>query len=144
MQRQSILHSGGEKRYPVVTDRATLVWLAQTAALELHVPQWRFDTERRPTRMVLDFDPGDGVGLAECATVALWAKAILDDMGLATFPVTSGCKGIHVYAPLDGRLSSDQVSAVAHELARALEADHPAEVVSTMPKARLIGKAFID
>lgn len=142
--RQSILHSGGEKHYPVVTDRATLVWLAQTAALELHVPQWRFDTERRPTRMVLDFDPGDGVALAECATVALWAKAILDDMGLATFPVTSGSKGIHVYVPLDGRLTSAQVSAVAHELARALEADHPAEVVSTMPKTRRIGKVFID
>ncbi len=44
--RQTILHSGGEKRYPVVTDRATLVWLAQIAALELHVPQWRFDIGR--------------------------------------------------------------------------------------------------
>ncbi|QNE37935.1 non-homologous end-joining DNA ligase [Leifsonia shinshuensis] len=142
--RQTILHSGGEKRYPVVTDRATLVWLAQTAALELHVPQWRFDTDRRPTRMVLDFDPGQGTGLAECAQVALWAKAILDDMGLATFPVTSGNKGIHVYVPLDGRLSSDQVSDVAHELARALEADHPAEVISTMPKERRVGKVFID
>ena len=102
--RQTILHSGGEKRYPVVTDRATLVWLAQSAALELHVPQWRFDTERRPTRMVLDFDPGEGTGLVECAEVALCAKAILDDMGLATFPVTSGSKGIHVYVPLDGPL----------------------------------------
>lgn len=142
--RQTILHSGGEKRYPVVTDRATLVWLAQTAALELHVPQWRFDTDRRPTRMVLDFDPGQGTGLAECAQVALWAKAILDDMGLATFPVTSGNKGIHVYVPLDGRLSSDQVSDVAHELVRALEADHPAEVISTMPKERRVGKVFID
>jgi bifunctional non-homologous end joining protein LigD len=142
--RQTILHSGGEKRYPVVTDRGTLVWLAQTAALELHVPQWRFDTERRPTRMVLDFDPGEGTGLVECAQVALWAKAILDDMGLATFPVTSGSKGIHVYVPLDGRLSSDQVSDVAHELTRALEADHPDEVTSTMPKARRVGKVFID
>lgn len=142
--RQTILHSGGEKRYPVVTDRATLVWLAQTAALELHVPQWRFDTERHPTRMVLDFDPGEGTGLAECAEVALWAQTILDDMGLETFPVTSGSKGIHVYVPLDGQLSSDQVSDVAHELARALEADHPAEVTSTMPKARRVGKVFID
>jgi bifunctional non-homologous end joining protein LigD len=142
--REAILHSGGEKRYPVVADRATLVWLAQSAALELHVPQWRFDTERRPTRMVLDFDPGDGTGLADCAEVALWAKNILDDMGLPTFPVTSGSKGIHVYVPLDGKLSSDQVSNVAHELARALEADHPDEVVSTMPKARRVGKIFID
>ncbi|MFK3672495.1 non-homologous end-joining DNA ligase [Leifsonia aquatica] len=142
--RQSILHSGGEKHYPVAVDRATLVWFAQSAALELHVPQWRFDTDRRPTRMVLDFDPGEGTGLPECAQVALWAKEILDDMGLATFPVTSGSKGIHVYTPLDGTLTSDQVSAVAHELARTLEADHPAEVISTMPKARRVGKVFID
>jgi bifunctional non-homologous end joining protein LigD len=142
--RQTILHSGGEKRYPVVTDRATLVWLAQSAALELHLPQWRFDTDCRPTRMVLDFDPGEGNGLPECAQVALWAKEILDDMGLSTFPVTSGSKGIHVYAPLDGTLTSDQVSHVAQELARALEADHPAEVVSTMPKGRRVGKVFID
>lgn len=92
---------------------------------------------------MLDFDPSDGVGLVECATVVLWAKAILDDMGLATFPVTSGSKGIHVYAPLDGRVTSDDVSAVAHELARALEADHPAEVVSTMPKAHRVGRVFI-
>ncbi|MFF9565531.1 non-homologous end-joining DNA ligase [Leifsonia sp. NPDC014704] len=142
--REAILHSGGEKRYPVVADRATIVWLAQSAALELHVPQWRFDTERRPTRMVLDFDPGEGAGLSECAEVALWAKALLDDMGLPTFPVTSGSKGIHVYVPLDGRLTSDQVSNVAHELARALEADHPDEVVSRMLKEHRVGKVFID
>lgn len=55
--RQTILPSGSEKRYPVVTDRATLVWLAQTAALELHVPQWRFDTERRPTTSIPAKEP---------------------------------------------------------------------------------------
>ncbi|WP_314147406.1 non-homologous end-joining DNA ligase [uncultured Leifsonia sp.] len=142
--RQTVLHSEGEKRYPVVTDRATLVWLAQTASLELYVPQWRFDTDRRPTRMVLDIDPGEGVGLPECTVVALWAKAILDDIGMTTFPVTSGSKGIHVYVPLDGRLTSEQVTDVAHELPRALEADQPGEVVSTMPKARRVGKVFID
>ncbi|WP_426624423.1 DNA primase small subunit domain-containing protein [Leifsonia sp. McL0607] len=108
------------------------------------MPQWRFDTDRRPTRMVLDFDPGPGGGLPECAQVALWAKEILDDIGLTTFPVTSGSKGIHVYVPLDGTLTCDQVSAVAHELARALEADHPAEVISTMPKAKRVGRILVD
>ena len=84
---------------------------------------------------MLDLDPGEGVGLAECAEVARLARAILTDMGLDPMPVTSGSKGIHLYAALDGKQTSDQVSAVAHELARALEADHPDLVVSDMKKS---------
>ena len=43
--RQEIQHSDGPKAYPLVEDVPTLVWLAQVAAIELHVPQWRFDTD---------------------------------------------------------------------------------------------------
>lgn len=73
---------------------------------------------------MIDFDPGPGVDLLTTAEVAFIAKEILDHMGLDPYSVTSGFKGIHVYAALDGTLTSDQVSAEAHELARALEADH--------------------
>ncbi|MGC5231081.1 hypothetical protein, partial [Klebsiella pneumoniae] len=73
-------HSSGAKDYPLVEDVPALVYLAQVASLELHVPQWRFDaagTRLNPDRIVLDLDPGPGVGLAECAEVARWARAIL-------------------------------------------------------------------
>ena len=73
-ERRTIQHSDHDNDYPLVNDLATLVWLAQIAALEMHVPQWRFGRERRsrknPDRLVLDLDPGAGVGLAECAEVA--------------------------------------------------------------------------
>ncbi|MCD2170181.1 ATP-dependent DNA ligase [Microbacterium sp. JC 701] len=147
VRRFPIDHSSGAKDYPLVDDLPTLVYLAQVASLELHVPQWRFtsDGERQnPDRLVLDLDPGPGVGLAECAEVARWARAILQDIGLEPFPVTSGSKGIHLYARLDGRQSSDAASAVAKELARAIEADHPDLVVSQMAKAARPGKVFID
>jgi len=147
VRRFPIDHSSGAKDYPLVDDLPTLVYLAQVASLELHVPQWRFtsDGERQnPDRLVLDLDPGPGVGLAECAEVARWARAILQDIGLEPFPVTSGSKGIHLYAHLDGRQSSDAASAVAKELARAIEADHPDLVVSQMAKAARPGKVFID
>ena len=147
VQRRPVQHSSGTKVYPLVEDRATLAWLAQAAALELHVPQWQFardGSERNPDRIVLDFDPGPGVDLPTTAQVALIAKDILDGMGLTPYPVTSGSKGIHVYAALDGSLTSDQVSAVAHELARALEADHPDLIVSDMKKALRDGKVLID
>ena len=80
----------------------------------------------------------------ECAEVARLARAILEDMGLDPVPVTSGSKGIHLYAALDGTQTSDQVSDFAHELARALEADHPDLAVSDMKKTLRTGKVLVD
>ncbi len=147
VKQRTITHKTSTNTYPLVNDRATLVWLAQIASLEIHVPQWRVgrgEQRRNPDRMVLDLDPGEGVTLADCAEVARLARAILSGMGLEPLPVTSGSKGIHLYTPLDGSQSSDQVSAVAHELARALEADHPDLVVSDMKKSLRAGKVLVD
>lgn len=147
VERMPIPHSTGSKDYPLVGDVPTLVYLAQVASLELHVPQWRFspDGERgNPDRLVLDLDPGPGVGLAECAQVARWARDILHGMGLDPLPVTSGSKGIHLYARLTGSQTSDEVTAVAHELARAIEADHPELVVSDMKKTLRENRVLID
>jgi bifunctional non-homologous end joining protein LigD len=147
ISRRDIQHSDHVNTYPLVNDLATLAWMAQQAALELHVPQWRFGkggARQNPDRLVLDLDPGDGAGLAECVEVAKLVRDILTGMGLESFPVTSGSKGIHLYAPLDGEQTSDQVSMVAHELARALEADHPELVVSDMKKTLRAGKVLLD
>jgi bifunctional non-homologous end joining protein LigD len=145
--RRAIQHRDHANDYPLANDVATLTWLGQIAALELHVPQWRFGRTgdvRRPDRLVLDLDPGPGAGLPECVEVAKAARAILRDMGLEPYPVTSGSKGIHLYAALDGSHDADRISEVAHELARALEADHPDLVVSDMRKALRTGKVLVD
>ena len=145
--RADIEHRSGTTAYPLIEEPAVLVWLAQLASLEIHTPQWRFDADgepENPDRLVLDLDPGEGVALADCAEVALWCREILGDMGLSTYPVTSGSKGIHLYAPLDGASTAEEVSGVAHELARALEADHPDEVVSDMKKSLRSGKVLVD
>ncbi|CAN5440525.1 ATP-dependent DNA ligase [soil metagenome] len=147
IMRRPIQHSDHVNEYPLVNNLATLVWVAQQAALEIHVPQWRFGrngARKNPDRMVLDLDPGEGAGLAECAEVAKLVRQLLQGMGLDPQPVTSGSKGIHLYAALDGRQSSDDVSAVAHELARALEADHSDLVVSDMKKTNRAGKVLLD
>ena len=107
--RASITHKERTIQYPLVNDPATLAWLAQIAALEIHVPQWRVDSHGQPMppdRLVLDLDPGEGAGLAECVEVAKLARTILQDVGLDPVPVTSGSKGIHLYAALDGTQSS--------------------------------------
>ncbi|MDQ0754548.1 ATP-dependent DNA ligase [Arthrobacter sp. B3I4] len=145
--RASITHKERTIQYPLVNDAATLAWLAQIASLEIHVPQWRVDSHGNalpPDRLVLDLDPGEGAGLPECVEVATLARSILQDVGLEPVPVTSGSKGIHLYATLDGTQSSDQISAFAHELARALEADHPDLAVSDMKKTLRTGKVLVD
>jgi bifunctional non-homologous end joining protein LigD len=151
VKRRSIQHKTSANDYVLVNDLATLTWLGQTATLELHTPQWQFGrtgTRLDPDRLVLDLDPGPGAGLAECAEVARWAREILQGMGLEPYPVTSGSKGIHLYAALgkaqDTRLDSDAVSAVAHELARYLESEHPDLVVSDMSKSLRQGKVLVD
>jgi len=147
VRHHTIAHKEHDTEYPIVDDVPTLVWMAQQAALELHVPQWRFGprgAQQPPDRLVLDLDPGEGVGLPECVEVALAAREILHGMGLDPYPVTSGSKGIHLYAALDGRATTAQVSDVAHELAKALEQDLPDLVLSSMSRAERKGKVFVD
>ncbi len=144
--RQIVAHSDRPVEYPMADSPAVLAWMAQMAALELHVPQWRFFEHRpgRPDRMVFDLDPGPGVGLGECARVANWVREVLQRAGSDGVPVTSGSKGLHLYVPLDSSRTSDEVSATARTVAQALENEHPRSVTSKMAKSVRPGKVFID
>lgn len=140
----------GTLRFPVVDDLATLTWLANLAALELHVHQWRVDDDGDvlpPDRLVIDLDPGEPAGLHECARVALWVRDALAERGLRSVPVTSGSKGLHLYAALTGDAavgSSDESTALAKEVAEALQKEHGDLVTATMTKSRRHGKVFLD
>src|SRR5690554_2815029 len=89
LARARIRHSSRVTEYPLVTEPATLVWFAQMAALELHVPQWRFGpdgTPGPPDRLVVDLDPGPGAGLELCVEVAHLARELLDGMACRASP----------------------------------------------------------
>ena len=91
--------------FPIVDDLATLTWLVNLAALELHVHQWTVAGHGRPRnadRLVIDLDPGEPAGLHQCCQVALLVRDKLAERDLDTFPVTSGSKGLHLYAGLPG------------------------------------------
>lgn len=133
--------------FPVCDDLATLTWLANLAALELHVHQWRVTKAgrpRKPDRLVIDLDPGEPAGLHECCQVALMVRDALAERDLDCSPVTSGSKGLHLYAALPGRLDSDGTTALAKEVAEELQASHPALVTAAMTKAKRPGKVFLD
>lgn len=133
-------------RYPFVDSTAALTYFANLASLEFHTPQWRWENgERRaPDRLVLDLDPGAPAGLDECARVALVMKDLLDSLGWACVPVTSGSKGMQVYAALDGKRSSDEAREFARVVAEKLTELEPDLVTAKMTKSLRPGKVFID
>ena len=137
----------GELTFPIVDDLATLTWLVNLAALELHVHQWTVARNGRPRnadRLVIDLDPGEPAGLHECCSVALLVREKLAARSLAAKPVLSGSKGLHLYADLPKRLPSDESTALAKEVAEELQGEHAGLVTATMTKAKRSGKVFLD
>jgi bifunctional non-homologous end joining protein LigD len=134
-------------RYPLVHDTADLTYLVNLASLEFHVPQWRFDADgqpRNPDRLVIDLDPGSPAGLHECALLALLVRERLANIGLSTAPVTSGSKGMQLYAALPGAQDSDAIRDIAREIAQDLTRLRPELVVWKMTKSLRPGKVLLD
>jgi bifunctional non-homologous end joining protein LigD len=147
IRRVDLRHLDHTNTYPVVDGPAVLAWFAQRAALEIHVPQWRMGTDNQPDapdRLVIDLDPGAGVDLAGVAEVAHWCREALAGRGLAALPVTSGSKGIHLYAGLKKGTTADESTRIAHEVALELESAHPQRVVSEMKRSLRGGKVLVD
>jgi len=133
--------------FPIIDDLATLTWLVNLAALELHVHQWTVARNGRPRnadRLVIDLDPGEPAGLHECCAVALLVRDKLAERDLHAKPVTSGSKGLHLYADLPARMPSDESTALAKEVAEELQREYPKDVTATMTKAKRSGKVFLD
>lgn len=138
---------GDHLEFPVVDDLATLTWLVNLAALELHVHQWQVGRNGRPRnadRLVIDLDPGEPAGLHECCAVGLAVRDRLAERELTGKPVLSGSKGLHVYADLPRPLPSDDSTALAREVAEELQRAHPDAVTATMTKSKRSGKVFLD
>lgn len=133
--------------FPIIDDLATLTWAANLAALELHVHQWTVDRRGNPRgadRLVIDLDPGEGAGLHECCQVALLVRESLSERRLDARPVTSGSKGMHLYAHLPRRQDSSRTTDTAKAIAEQLQADHPQQVTATMTRSKRSGKVFLD
>ncbi|MGV0793690.1 ATP-dependent DNA ligase [Mycolicibacterium sp. XJ1819] len=148
LDRGTIVHRSGTTTYPIIDTVEGLAWIAQQAALEVHVPQWQFvagSEEPGPaTRLVFDLDPGEGVKMKQLCEVASAVRELMDDIGLTTFPLTSGSKGLHLYAPLDEPISSRGAVVLAKRVAQQLEKAMPKLVTSTMTRSLRTGKVFLD
>ncbi|HKG02682.1 MAG TPA: DNA ligase D [Conexibacter sp.] len=142
------IYSTGERRridYTLVQEAATLAWLGNQAAIELHAPLHRATDLEHPTAVVFDLDPGEPAGLAECAEVALVLHGLFERLGLVSVVKTSGGKGLQVYVPLgEGGPTYKHAKAFAHRVATLLEQRMPELVVSRMTKRLRAGKVLVD
>jgi len=133
--------------FAVVEDLPTLVWVANLASIELHVPMWRVATgggASAPDLLVFDLDPGPPATIVECCRVASLLRTALAEDGLSAHPKTSGSKGLQLYVGVAGGTGGGGTSGYARALAERLEKAEPGLVVSRMTKELRGGKVLVD
>jgi len=134
----------GDIDYCLCNEKATLVWMAQLAALELHPSLSLAAQIERPTVLAFDLDPGAPADILDCCRVASRLREMFAGLGLECFPKTSGSKGLQVYVPLNSKTTYEQTKPFARAVAQTLERDDPKRVVSRMAKKLRKGKVFVD
>lgn len=157
---QQVVAAGTQISYPLATDAATLVWLGNLAALELHTPQWRVDGLSRPAdhataidldqpglvlsdRLVVDLDPGEGMTMVDSARAAMVVATELATQGLIPFVKTSGSKGLQVFTAIHPTPWQEVVAQV-RGLAQLLARRHPDVFVAVMAKQQRTDRIFVD
>jgi len=132
---------GGKKRvnFPLVNDELALLWMANMGCIDMNTWYSRIDKPDRPDFVLFDLDPTPEVPWAQTFEVALLVKELLDGLGLASFPKTSGGKGFHILVPLDRRSNYEDSRAFAELVAGTIARTHPELATTQWAKARRRG-----
>lgn len=135
---------GGVEDYLFVEDADGLIACVQMGTIEFHGWGARADAVESPDRMIFDLDPDEGLDFKECVRAAIDIRAHLSDLGLVSFAMLSGGKGVHVVVPLDKGHDWDAHKDFARRFAEAMSLAEPDRYVATMSKAKRKGRIFID
>jgi bifunctional non-homologous end joining protein LigD len=136
--------NGGTEDYLYVEDSEGLLTCVQMGTIEFHGWGSRVADYERPDRLVIDLDPDEGLGFDKVKKAAHDIRRHLADIGLATFPMLTGGKGVHVIAPLTPTAEWPAVKDFARRFAIALAEAEPERFTAALPKAQRKGKIFID
>jgi bifunctional non-homologous end joining protein LigD len=134
--------AGRELDYVVCDDLDTLMWLANLAALELHIPLARIDKPDNPDIILFDLDPQPPTGMPEAARIARLIRDKLKERGLTSWVKTSGKRGLHVVAPLPKKDTFDETRAYAHKIG--VELAKETGLVSSEKVQKKPGTIYID
>ncbi|MEN3972109.1 DNA ligase D [Sphingomicrobium sp. XHP0235] len=135
---------GKQEDYLWVEDAKGLVQCAQMGTIEFHGWGSRNAALEKPDRLVFDLDPDAGLDFAAVREAAGEVRDILEKMGLESWPLLTGGKGVHVVAPLDASADWPAVKSFAERFARALASDRPDRFTANIRKNKRGGKIFLD
>ncbi len=135
---------GGVEPYLYAPTIGALVACVQMGTIEFHGWGSRIDDVEKPDRMVFDLDPDEGLDFGDVRRAAHDIRRTLDDLGLTSFAMLSGGKGLHVVVPLTPQAEWPEVKDFAQRFALALAENEPDRFVGTMSKAKRKGRIFID
>jgi bifunctional non-homologous end joining protein LigD len=135
---------GHEEPYLYVDDTDGLLTCVQMGTIEFHGWGARIENVEKADRLVFDLDPDEGLGFEAVRSAAFHFRDILRQIGLETFPMVTGGKGVHVIAPLTPRAEWPEVKSFAHRLAQAVAEVDPDNFTAALPKAQRKGRIFVD
>ncbi|HEX2762556.1 MAG TPA: non-homologous end-joining DNA ligase [Allosphingosinicella sp.] len=136
--------NGRTEEYLWVDDAAGLLACVEAEGIEFHGWGSCLPEVERPDRIALDLDPGEGVTFAEVRSAAFTLRDGLGGIGLASFPLLTGGKGIHVVIPLLPEAEWPQVREFARSICAALAALEPERFTVSLPKAERKRRIFLD
>jgi len=135
---------GHEEPYLYVDDAKGMLTCVQMGAIEFHGWGSKVADVEMPDRLVFDLDPDAGLDFGDVKKAAIQLREVLGEMGLATWPMLSGGKGIHVVAPLDASRNWDVVKDFASRFSKAIAQAHPDRFTANMKKVERKGRIFLD
>ena len=135
---------GGTQVYLFVDDIRGILQCVQMGTIEFHGWGSKVEDVERPDRLVFDLDPDVGLDFGDVRDAARRIRDLLADLGLKTFPMLTGGKGIHVIAPLDASADWDAVSSFAERFARAVSEAESERFTANMRKVQRKGRIFLD
>ena len=145
VERVTVPKKGGTVTHPLANDAATLVYLAGQNVVTLHTWLSRAGDPRKPDRLIVDFDPSrSSGGFADVRAAARDAGERLRDLGLATYAMVTGSRGIHVVCPLRPGPSFSDVHGFTRALAEGMVEDNPGKLTLEWHKAERGDRIYVD
>ena len=136
--------NGTPSRALVIADLAHVAWAVNMACLGFHVWPYLAADPDHTDELRLDLDPQPGTDFAEAVQTAAELKLLLDELGIAAFPKTTGNRGLHVYVRLEPRWDSYAVRSAAVAVARELERRNPELITAAWWKEERGERVFVD
>lgn len=130
--------------YILCDNVATLRYVANIGTIELHPWNSRVKKLHHPDFMIFDLDPGAGTSFDTVVDAARKLKELLDELGLVSFPKTSGKRGIHVYVPLHAKYAYDPVRDFAHRVSQEMMRRYPKLLTAERGEEHRVKKIFVD